>query len=138
MAISRWHALLLLLPALMGMRDPFQPPEDRCRLAELARWRYGGAAGGGSQLTGFIQDGAERWHRIKEGQVLENNRTVHRIAAEHLEITLDAQCEPSRWRWLKQGAKQYAQERVSGRDAGDSGIDMGIDGERGASDASGG
>ncbi|AMR39170.1 hypothetical protein LG71_25735 [Pluralibacter gergoviae] len=133
MKADRGLALLIvvLLPALAGMRDPFLPPEERCRLAELARWRYGGAAGAAGQLIGFMQAPDGRWHRLKTGEPLGSGRRVLAIAPDQLEIALDAQCEPSRWRWLKEGAKHEAYSAAGGdavlqrddsqRDAGEPG-----------------
>ncbi|EAX1616219.1 DUF2531 family protein, partial [Salmonella enterica] len=43
MKVSRGVLLCFCLLTLTGMRDPFRPPEDRCRIAELSQWRYQGA-----------------------------------------------------------------------------------------------
>ncbi len=46
---SKWWRLALLLsvplPLAGEARDPFQPAEDRCQVAALTQWRYGGAIG---------------------------------------------------------------------------------------------
>lgn len=42
MKVSRGVLLCFCLLTLTGMRDPFRPPEDRCRIAELSQWRYQG------------------------------------------------------------------------------------------------
>lgn len=130
-------ALLLLLvtvPLLLGMRDPFRPPEDRCRLAELARWRYGGAAGEEGKLIGFIKDPGGRWHRVKRGGALEGGREVLTLTAQEMEIALDAECEPARWRWLKEGARHEARNAAGG----DAAALQRDDGQRDAGNAGGG
>ena len=128
-------ALLIvsLLPLLAGMRDPFRPPEDSCRLVELDRWRYGGAVGQAEHLIGFMQDPGGKWHRVKAGAPLGEGRRVLSITADELEIALDARCEPARWRWIKEGAKYDAHSAAGG---GDAVLQRG-DGQRGAGDPGG-
>lgn len=126
--------ILSLLPMLTGMRDPFRPPDDSCRFAELARWRYGGAVGQAEQPIGFMRDPGGRWHRVKADALLGEGRRVLTITADELEIALDARCEPARWRWLKEGAKYDANSAAGGGDAalqrGDSQRDAGDPGGR--------
>ncbi|EMH4164629.1 DUF2531 family protein [Pluralibacter gergoviae] len=109
--------MLLLLPVLTAMRDPFRPPEDRCRTAELSRWRYGGALGMAPQLTGFVQNAAGQWRRVKEGMPLEGGRKVRKITPDRLEIALNEGCDTPSWHWRKEGPKRNEQESAGGRAA---------------------
>lgn len=43
MMTKRWLFACFSVLLLTGMRNPFQPPEDLCRMAELSAWRYQGA-----------------------------------------------------------------------------------------------
>jgi pilus assembly protein HofP len=36
--------MVLTLPLLLGMRDPFLPPEDRCAVSQMMLWHYQGMA----------------------------------------------------------------------------------------------
>lgn len=42
MMAKRWLLAGVALWLLTGMRDPFKPPEDLCRISELTQWRYQG------------------------------------------------------------------------------------------------
>ena len=48
---------------LTGMRDPFKPPEDLCRISELSQWRYQGMVGRGERIIGVIK----RWAKNATG-----------------------------------------------------------------------
>lgn len=125
--IGEWRIGLLAATLLLsGMRDPFQPPEDKCAVAELVRWRYGGAAGYRDRLTGFIQDAGGKWRRVTAGMRLERGWTVLSIEPERMEIAVGEQCDPSRWHWLKEGAKHDRQKDSGGRS-----VDNGLSGRSG-------
>ncbi|EHQ8968845.1 HofP DNA utilization family protein [Escherichia coli] len=47
MRVKRWLLAGIALCLLTGMRDPFKPPEDLCRISELSQWRYQGMVGQG-------------------------------------------------------------------------------------------
>lgn len=47
MRVKRWLLAGIALCLLTGMRDPFKPPEDLCRISELSQWRYQGMVGRG-------------------------------------------------------------------------------------------
>lgn len=49
---------------LTGIRDPFRPPDDPCATGELAQWHYRGMVAGQQRLA-ILQDGQQRWHRMK-------------------------------------------------------------------------
>lgn len=87
MKASRGVLLCFCLLTLTGMRDPFRPPEDRCRIAELSQWRYQGAVRKGERWTGILKDSQQKWRRVEEGQTLENGWTIVRLTAEALTLT---------------------------------------------------
>lgn len=87
MKVSRSVLLCFCLLMLTGMRDPFRPPEDRCRIAELSQWRYQGAVRKGERWTGILKDSQQKWRRVEEGQTLENGWTIVRLTAEALTLT---------------------------------------------------
>ncbi|SUG12839.1 DNA utilization protein HofP [Salmonella enterica subsp. arizonae] len=84
------------------MRDPFRPPEDRCRIAELSQWRYQGAVRKGERWIGILKDSQQKWRRVEEGQKLENGWTIVRLTAQTLTLTTGKNCAPPQWRWLRQ------------------------------------
>lgn len=57
MRVKRWLLAGIALCLLTGMRDPFKPPEDLCRISELSQWRYQGMVGRGERIIGVIKDG---------------------------------------------------------------------------------
>ncbi|EYD81890.1 hypothetical protein AC26_3660 [Escherichia coli 1-176-05_S3_C2] len=57
MRVKRGLLAGIALCLLTGMRDPFKPPEDLCRISELTQWRYQGMVGRGERVIGVIKDG---------------------------------------------------------------------------------
>lgn len=57
MRVKRWLLAGITLCLLTGMRDPFKPPEDLCRISEASQWRYQGMVGRGERIIGVIKDG---------------------------------------------------------------------------------
>ena len=76
MRVKRWLLAGLALCLLTGMRDPFKPPEDLCRISELSQWRYQGMVGRGERIIGVIKDGQKKWRRVQQNDVLENGWTI--------------------------------------------------------------
>ncbi|TNK24468.1 DUF2531 family protein [Escherichia coli] len=56
MRVKRWLLAGIALCLLTGMRDPFKPPEDLCRISELSQWRYQGMVGRGERINGRLLD----------------------------------------------------------------------------------
>ncbi|MFK3663020.1 HofP DNA utilization family protein [Scandinavium sp. NPDC088450] len=109
--MNSWRVLLLVfIPGLLGMRDPFQIPEDKCSVSQLAMWHYRGMADFGGLVTGIVQDAEGKWHRLRPGQQLENRWTVSGITLEQIDLTLNAECEPSQWRWVKEGTNHDSKD----------------------------
>ena len=112
--MSNGHTLLLLLiPCVLGMRDPFEPPEDRCSVAQLTSWHYRGWISNGEKITGIVLDPSGKWLRINEGQKPGTQWTVSAISAGQMDITLSAGCEPRQWRWIKEGAKNESKDNAT-------------------------
>lgn len=103
MTVKRRLLVGISLLILTGMRDPFQPPEDRCHITELSTWRYQGAVSRGGRLIGLVQDGEHTWRRIELYEVLKGGWTVSHISAQSITIEMGKDCEPSRWQWQRQG-----------------------------------
>lgn len=77
MRVKRWLLAGIALCLLTGMRDPFKPPEDLCRISELSQWRYQGIVGRGERIIGVIKDGQKKWRRVQQNDVLENGWTIY-------------------------------------------------------------
>lgn len=99
------RAVLLALPLLLGMRDPFQPLPDRCQTAALAQWRYQGFINVNGQRRGVLRNPEGRWHRAAEGMSLPPGWRVVSVTAQALQIATATGCEPALWQWPRQGAK---------------------------------
>jgi len=108
------RALLLVLPLLLAMRDPFQPLPDRCQTAALAQWRYQGFITVNDQRRGVLRSPEGRWHRAAAGQSLPPGWRVVSVTEQTLQITTAADCEPAQWQWQRQGAKDEKVDSGSG------------------------
>lgn len=102
--------ILLALPLLLGMRDPFLPAEDRCATAQMMLWHYRGVVSSGKQRIGMVRDASGKWRRLKSGQRLENGWVVSGIQPEQIDMAADADCETSQWHWPKEGTKHDAKD----------------------------
>lgn len=110
--------ILCSVLALTGMRDPFQPPEDRCATGQLAQWRYQGAI----NQVGLLQDGQKRWHRVKAGDALPTGWQVVSVNEKELIVALDKACEPTQWRWQREGTKNENRDNAFTDDAQQPGL----------------
>ncbi|MRS17115.1 DUF2531 family protein [Enterobacteriaceae bacterium RIT691] len=109
--MSSWRAaLLLILPWALGMRDPFLPPEDTCSVSQLELWHYRGWVKSGDQFFGLTVDPSGQWRRVKQGESIGTNWTVTAIEPQQMVLTLGAQCNPSQWRWIKEGKKNESKD----------------------------
>lgn len=97
--------MLLLLPLLLGLRDPFQAPESRCPDATLRQWRYVGVVLGAVPVA-IVRDETSRWLRLRRGDTLAQGGRVAALNEKELVIDMPGTCEPSQWRWQRQGTKQ--------------------------------
>lgn len=78
MKASRSVLLCFCLLTLTGMRDPFRPPEDRCRIAELSQWRYQGAVRKGERWIGILKTVNKNGGEWKKGR---SWKTAGRLSA---------------------------------------------------------
>ena len=99
------RALLLALPLLLGMRDPFQPLPDRCQTAMLAQWRYQGFIDVNGHRRGVLRNAEGGWLRAAAGERLPPGWQVVSVTEQTLHITTAAGCEPAQWQWSRQGVK---------------------------------
>jgi len=97
--------VLLLLPLLLGMRDPFQAPVSRCPDAALRQWRYTGVVLGPVPVA-IVRDEKSRWLRLRRGDTLAQGGKVRALDEKELVIDMPGACEPPQWRWQRQGTKQ--------------------------------
>ncbi|WP_125452041.1 HofP DNA utilization family protein [[Enterobacter] lignolyticus] len=118
---SRRVVLLVFLPLLLAMRDPFQPAVDSCAVAQLSQWRYRGVVSSERFAIGLVMDNAGKWQRLIQGQVLENGWRIIRLSPEEIEVRAGERCESAAWRWQKEGANNHENHRrVADAAAGDS------------------
>ena len=108
------RALLLALPLLLGMRDPFQPLPDRCQTAALAQWRYQGFINVNGQHRGVLRSPEGRWYRAAAGESLLSGWRVVSVTEQTLRITIAAGCEPTQWQWQRQGVEDEKVDNGSG------------------------
>ncbi|MFP5594540.1 HofP DNA utilization family protein [Kluyvera sp. 142486] len=114
------RALLLLLavPLLCGMRDPFAPVMDACQTAQLADWHYRGGAQSASRLIGVVQERGERWRRVEIGQTLNAGWRVTVITLDSLTVETGDGCEPRVWQWKREGTPNDKKDSAVDADAG--------------------
>lgn len=99
------YGVLLLLPLLLGLRDPFQPPVSRCPDAALRQWRYAGVVLGKVPVA-IVRDETSRWLRLRHGDTLPQGGRVGALDEKELVIDMPGACEPPQWRWQRQGKKK--------------------------------
>lgn len=94
--------LLICLPILLGMRDPFQPPQLNCPNGKAGEWRYAGIVAGKLSL-GIVRDTQGRWFRVRPGESLPTGWRVQTVNEKEIVIDTLAACEPQHWRWPREG-----------------------------------
>lgn len=115
---ARW-ILVLVLPLLLGMRDPFQPPEDRCGMAKLPLWRYHGAIVSQGRQIGLLRDANGGWRRVQPETQLPVGWQIVLLTERELLITTGIGCVPEQWSWPREGLRNETKETFTGdRSAG--------------------
>lgn len=114
MLINPRTTLLLLLPLLLGMRDPFVPVEDPCREMSLSQWHYGGSVGAGSRLMAFLRDDTGKWQRVEKDAVLHNRWRIVQVADDALTIASAESCEPQVQRLIREGTQYDKKDKPVG------------------------
>ncbi|WP_442779293.1 HofP DNA utilization family protein [Enterobacter cancerogenus] len=101
------HSMRLMIVAslvcLTGMRDPFQPPADTCLTGQLPQWRYQGKVND----VGFMQDGQQRWHRVKQDQRLLTGWRVMAMDEQQLTVDVGETCDLRQWTWQREGTNKH-------------------------------
>lgn len=110
--MSAKHRLILVLalPLLLAMRDPFQPPEDPCRIAQLPLWRYHGVIASQARQIGLLRDAAGGWRRVKPESQLPEGWKILQFTEQEMLITTGAGCDPARWRWQRESQKNEVRD----------------------------
>ncbi|SPW61184.1 protein involved in utilization of DNA as a carbon source [Escherichia coli] len=97
---KRWLLAGIALCLLTGMRDPFKPPEDLCRISELSQWRYQGIVGRGERIIGVIKRRAKEMATGAAKRLcLENGWTILQLTPDVLTLGTGTNCEPPQWLW---------------------------------------
>ncbi len=105
MAAERIAAACLLVLMLAGMRDPFQPPPERCMAGQPELWHYQGVVVMAQTATGIVRDPAGRWRRVHKGETLPGGWHVMEFDKEEMRIATGEDCEPARWHWKREGSQ---------------------------------
>lgn len=113
--------LIVLLPALTGMRDPFAPPLDRCHTVELTQWHYRGSVGHELRRIGLIKDGGGKWHRIEPGEMFATGWRLVALTESDMTVDTGEGCDPARWTWIKEGEKDESMDKPVALPAGAAG-----------------
>ncbi len=109
-------ALMLFLPLLLGMRDPFLPVDDPCRIAQLSQLQYAGSVDSGQRQIAFLRDEKGKWRRIQREDLLMTGWRITEITAESLTMETGEACEPSQWRIIKGEIEHDKKDKPAGAD----------------------
>lgn len=107
-------ALMLFLPLLLGMRDPFLPVDDPCRIAQLSQLRYAGSVDSGQRQIAFLRDEKGKWRRIQREDLVMSGWRITEITAESLTMETGEACEPSQWRIIKGVVEHDKKDKPAG------------------------
>ncbi|WP_123349886.1 MULTISPECIES: HofP DNA utilization family protein [unclassified Enterobacter] len=110
MSAKHGLAIVLALPLLLGMRDPFQPPDDPCRIAQLPLWRYYGVIASQTRQIGLLRDATGNWRRVQPESQLPAGWQIRQFTEREMLITTGAGCEPARWRWQRESQKNEVRD----------------------------
>ncbi|POP43220.1 DUF2531 domain-containing protein [Superficieibacter electus] len=113
MGVKRGALLLIMLPMAIGMRDPFQPPEDHCHIAQLSQWRYQGTIARASRQVGLLRDAQGKWRRVEMNSQLPTGWRVVQLSTQAVEIETGLGCEPARWSWSREGEPHEDRDKHS-------------------------
>lgn len=114
MSINLRAVVLLILPALLGMRDPFAPVDDPCRGKQLHLWQYGGLVDARPRTIGFLRDEAGKWRRAELGMSLYEHWRISQVTADRLTVDSAEGCEPRQWHLIRGGLQNDKKDRPAG------------------------
>ncbi|MDA8487374.1 MULTISPECIES: HofP DNA utilization family protein [Kluyvera] len=103
--------ILLALPLLCGLRDPFAPVDDPCHSAQLNLWRFGGTIEAGGRTMGIVQRDDETWQRLENDTLLKTGWRVTEITPDELTVDVGTGCEPQRWQWKREGTSHHEKDK---------------------------
>lgn len=107
MYASSRTVLVLALPLLLGMRDPFRPPEDPCAVAALSRWHYHGVIVSQGRQIGLLRDSdGGGWLRVQASTQLPGGGQVLQLTEQELLTATGSGCDPTHQRWPREGLKK--------------------------------
>ncbi|MEE9656351.1 HofP DNA utilization family protein [Kluyvera ascorbata] len=109
--------LLLIVPLLCGMRDPFAPAIDTCQTAQLANWHYRGGTQSAQRLIAVMQNNDGRWQRVEAEQTLSAGWRIKAITLDSLIVETGEGCEPLRWQWKREGTTDDQKDKPVRTDA---------------------
>lgn len=93
---------MLMLPALLGMRDPFAPVEDKCQTAQLTQWHYRGVIHQGKRTIGIMLRDDDKWQRVEQGKVIYATWRVSSVTSSTLQVEIGRDCEVANWQWQRE------------------------------------
>lgn len=102
--------VVVLLPLLLGMRDPFSPVVDPCRAEQLSLLHYGGGVETGQKMMGFVRDETGTWRRVERDSAFNYPWRISHVTMDSLTIDVGAGCEPLQWRIIRKGSKNDKKE----------------------------
>ncbi|EPX1406338.1 HofP DNA utilization family protein [Cronobacter sakazakii] len=80
-------------------RDPFAPPQARCRLHQADLWRYGGMVKRGEAVRVLLQTPEKKWLRVSPGAMLPTGWQLTGVEASKVTLTSGDGCRPSVLVW---------------------------------------
>lgn len=107
-------ALMLFLPLLLGMRDPFLPVDDPCRTVQLSQLQYAGNIDSGQRQIAFLRDEKGKWQRVEREDAPLSGWRITAIATESLTMETGEACEPSQWRIIKGETEHDKKDKPAG------------------------
>ncbi|MDA8492054.1 HofP DNA utilization family protein [Kluyvera georgiana] len=111
MNLKRLPSILLVVPLLCGLRDPFAPVDDPCHSAQLNLWRYRGAIAMDGRTIGLVQRDDEVWQRLENDTVLNTGWRVTTLTPDELTVDVGTGCEPQRWQWKREGTTHNEKDK---------------------------
>lgn len=105
MVSKRILLVIMMVLMLTGMRDPFQPPADRCQTMQLTQWHYQGIVAMSGRATGIVRDATGKWRRVHEGERLPAGWRVAGFDNDEMRIAVGDTCLPQHWRWKREGTQ---------------------------------
>ncbi|MBF4663937.1 DUF2531 family protein [Cronobacter malonaticus] len=101
---AQWILLMLASCPVWAGRDPFAPPQARCRLHQADLWRYGGMVKRGEAVRVLLQTPEKKWLRVSPGAMLPTGWQLTGVEASKVTLTSGDGCRPSVLVWTLKDA----------------------------------